>query len=123
MTHCQLIVDDIFSGGLLQIGDQVGKEEILQLSAGLADQMTVGHGVFIVAVRLAGDGEAADLSVGSQLVEVAVNRTHGDVRHLFPGAEEDFLGGQMVMYVGLDITNQRLLFGHRITPFEIKNHS
>ena len=64
MTHCQLIVGDVLSGGLFQIGNQVGQEEILQLAAGLADQMAVGHGVFIIAVRLSGDGQSADLPIG-----------------------------------------------------------
>ena len=84
----------------------------------LADQMAVGHGVTVIAVGLPGDGEPADLPVGGQLVEIAVNRTHGNVGHLLPGSEKHFLGSQVVADIGQNITDQCLLFGHLITSFQ-----
>ena len=118
MSHCQLVVGDILAGGLFQIGDQVGEKEVLQLAAGLADQMAVRHGVAVVAVWLSGNGEAADLPVGGQLVEIAVNCAHGNVWHLLPGPKENFFSGEVVAYIGQNVTDQCLLFGHPATPFK-----
>ena len=123
MPHSQLIMGDGLTGSLFQIGNQVGQEQILQLAAFLADQMAVWHGITVIAVGLSGDGQPADLLIGSQLIEIAVNRTHGDVGHLLPGPEKHFLSGQVVADIGQNITDQCLLLGHLITPFDIKNYS
>ena len=72
----------------------------MQLAAALAHQMAVGHGVFIVAVGLTGDRQSTDLLIGSQLVEIAVHRTHGDIGHPLPGAEENLFSRQVIVYVG-----------------------
>lgn len=123
MTHRQFVMCDVFAGGLLQIGDQVGEKEILQFAAGLTDQMSVRHGIFVIAVGLSGNGEPTDLPVGGQLIEVAVDRAHGDVRHLFPGPEEDFLRGQVVVNLCKNVADQRLLFCHVVTAFCNENYS
>ena len=120
MAHGQFVVGDVFTRGLLQIGDQVGQEQILQLAAFLADQMAVGHGIAVIAVGLSGDGQPADLPISSQLIEIAVNRTHGDVGHLLPGPEKHFLSGQVVADIGQNIADQCLLFGHLITSFQYR---
>ena len=118
MPHGQLIMGDGLTGSLFQIGDQVGQKQILQLAAFLADQMTVGHGIAVIAVGLPGDGQPTDLPVGGQLVEIAVNRTHGNVGHLLPGSEKDFFGSQVIADISQYIADQCLLFGHLITPFQ-----
>lgn len=118
MSHSQLIMRNAFAGSLLQIGDQIGQEQILQLTALLADQMTVGHRVAVVAVGLSGDGEPPDLPLGSQLIQIAVNCAHGDAGHLCPSLKEDLFGSEVIVDICQNLTDQHLLFGHLFTSLQ-----
>ena len=76
---------DLSTAAGLEIVLQIGEEQVLQLTAVPADQMAVGHGVAVEAVGLSGNGEPPDLPFVGQLVEVAVDRSHGNVGKLLPG--------------------------------------
>jgi len=123
MSHSQFIMGDILTGGFFQIGDQIRQEKILQFATFLADQMTVRHGIAVKTVRLSRNSQASNLPVGSQLIEVTVYRTHGDVGHFFTGTEKHLLSSQMIADIGQNIADQRLLLGHLFTSFRFKNNS
>ena len=114
---------DLGAAPPLEVLLQIGEEQVLQLSAVPADQMAVGGGVAVEAVRLSGNGEPPDLALVGQLVEVPVDRSHGDAGELLPGQQEDLLGIQMVVDIGKNVTDQGLLFGHPVTAFQIRNNS
>ena len=117
MFHGQLIAGDVLTGGLFQIGDQIRQEQVLQLAAVPADQMAVRRGIAVVAVGLSRDCQPADLPICCQLVQIAVDRTHGNVGHLLPCQEKDLLGGHVIVDMGEYVVDEGLLFGHLFTTF------